>query len=164
MTTPNDPFSVGQVLTANEMNALPFGVVAETGATATTAYSAGTPLTVLSVNATIYAGRLYMVHGALAVQASGSATGNALYVDVPSGATRTLWYQTPAIGTNLCRSASGFAYMTATDLGVSSGSASRTFNLIWKSAAAGSLSTDPDAYVAADTFQQRIVVFDVGNA
>jgi hypothetical protein len=159
----NSTFSTGQVLTAAQVNNLPFGIVVEAGGTATTAYTAGNALTVLTATGTITAGRLYMVHGALAVQASGSATANALYVVVTSSITRTLWYDTTAIGTNLCQSASGFAYMTASDLGVTSGTASRTFNLTWKSGAAGSLNTDPDNYVGAATFQQRLAIFDVGK-
>jgi hypothetical protein len=160
----NDTFTTGQVLTAAEMNSLPYGIVGEAGATATTAFTAGNALTVLSKTVTITAGRLYMVHGALAVQASSAATSNALYVVVTASITRTLWYDTTAIGTNLCQSASGFAYMTATDLGVSTGTASRTFNLTWKSGASGSLNTNPDAYVGAGTFEQRLVIVDVGLA
>lgn len=164
MATPNTEFSTGAVLTAAQMNDMPFGRTSEFGGTATTAFTAATPLTVLTGAVTITAGRLYMVFGKLAVQTSGSATSNALYVTVTGQITRTLWYDTTAIGTNLCKGVTGFCYMAASELGVTSSTASRTFNLLWRSGAAGSLTTNPDNIVGAGTFPQRLIVLDVGKA
>ena len=145
------------------MNNLPFGKVQEFGATATTAYTANNPLTVLTGSVSITAGRLYLVFGMLAVQASASGTANALYVTVTGSITRTLWYDTTAIGTNLCTGVSGWTYITASDLSVTSGTSTKTFNLLWKSGAGGSLNTDPDNYVAAGSFQQRLMIADIGS-
>lgn len=159
----NTTFSSGNVLTAAQMNNLPMGVNADTGATATTAFSAGVALKVLTLSPTIYAGRKYQIQGKIAVQCSSAATSNALYVQGNSIA-RTVWYQTTAIGLNLCAMANGFTTYTATELGVTSGSATVVIDLYWKSGASGSLNTNPDAYVSAGSASQQLIIIDIGAA
>ena len=163
MTSPNVPFTAGDILSASEMNDLPFGLTQRIGGTAGTAFVAGTPLTVLTTTATIRAGRFYSVTAGLAVQCSTNAGPNALYVEVPSGATKSLYYSNLAIGTNLHLGVRGTVYFGATELGVSTGSAVKTFNLIWKSGAAGGLSADPDSYVGAGSFEQQMFIVDLGT-
>ena len=142
---------------------LPWGVAGDTGATATTGFAANTPLKVLTLTATIYAGRKYQIQGKIAVQASSAATANALYVQGNSVA-RTVWYQTTAIGLNLCAIATGFTTYTATELGVTSGSAGVVIDLYWKSGATGSLNTNPDGYISAGSASQQLAVIDIGPA
>jgi hypothetical protein len=155
------PFVAGSILTAVQMTNLPMGVAGDTGATATTAFTAGTVLQVLSLPTTIYAGRKYQIQGKLAVQASNSGTSNALYI-TGNSISRTVWYQTTAIGTNLCAMANGFTTYTATELGVTSGSSSVTITLNWRSGANGSLNTNPDGYVSAGSASQQLIVIDIG--
>jgi hypothetical protein len=157
------PFVSGSILTAAQMTNLPMGVAGDTGATATTAFVANTALQVLSLPVTIYAGRKYQIQGKLAVQASNSGTSNALFI-TGNSIKRTVWYQTTAIGTNLCAMANGFTTYTAAELGVTTGSSSVTITLNWKSGANGSLSTDPDSYVAAGSASQQLIVIDIGAA
>ncbi len=157
------PFVSGSILTAAQMTNLPMGVAADTGATATTAFVANTALQVLSLPTTIYAGRKYQIQGKLAVQASNSGTSNALFI-TGNSISRTVWYQTTAIGTNLCAMANGFTTYTATELGVTTGSSSVTITLNWKSGANGSLSTNPDSYVSAGSASQQLIVIDIGAA
>ncbi len=164
MAVNSTPFTAGNILTAAQMTNLPMGLNASTGATATTAFIANTPLTVLSVSATIYASRNYQIFGKLNVQYSTSATvGAALFV-TGNSINRTLYYQTTAVGAFLNLGVSGFAFMSATELGVTSGSASKTIELKFKSGGAGSLNTDPDGYVSAGSFSQQLLVIDVGAA
>jgi hypothetical protein len=146
------------------MTNLPMGLNASTGATATTAIAANTPLTVLSVSATISAGRNYQIFGKLNVQYGVSSTvGAALYVTANS-VDRTLFYQTEAVPAFLNFGVSGFAFMSATELGVTSGNASRTIELKFKTGGSGSLNTNPDGYISAGSFSQQLLVIDVGAA
>jgi hypothetical protein len=140
-----------------------WGKLIEGGSTATTAFTGGTALEVLSVSGTVVAGRGYKISGRIGVQPSGSTTPNALYYTAAS-ITKTLWYNTAAIGTNLCAVVSGFDYATASDLGVTSGSSSVTFKLYWKCGSSGGLSTNPDSYVGAASAPHRIVIEDIGPA
>ena len=117
----------------------------------------------MSVSATIVASRLYKISGKLGVQPSGATAPNALYFTGAS-LTKTLWYQTTAIGANLCAVVNGFDLASATDLGVTSGSSSVTFKLYWKCGSSGSLSTNPDGYVGAGSQVHRLVVEDIGPA
>jgi len=155
------PFVSGAILTAAQMTNLPMGVAGDTGATATTAFVANTALQVLSLPTTIYSGRKYQIQGKIAVQCSSSATSNALFI-TGNSVSRTVWYQTTAIGLNLCAMANGFTTYTAAELGVSSGSSSVTITLNWKSGASGSLNTNPDSYVSAGSASQQLIVIDIG--
>ena len=162
MTINATPFVSGSILTAAQMTNLPMGLAGNTGATATTGFSANTALSVLSVAVTIYAGRTYQIFGKLAVQYSSSATvGAALYVNANS-IDRTLYYQTEVVPANLAIGISGFTTYTAAELGVTSGSSSKTFLLNWKSGAGGSLTANPDGFVAAGSFSQQILIMDIG--
>ena len=155
------PFASSTVLTAAQMTNLPMGVAGDTGATASTAFTGGNVLVVLSLSTTIYAGRKYQIQGKIAVQCSSAATSNALYI-TGNSISRTVWYQTTAIGLNLCAMANGFTTYTATELGVTSGSSSVTITLNWRSGANGSLSTNPDANVSAGSASQQLIVIDIG--
>jgi hypothetical protein len=157
------PFVSGSILTAAQMTALPMGVAGDTGATATTAFTAGNVLVVLSLPTTIYAGRKYQIQGKVAVQCTNSATSNALYV-TGNSVSRTVWFQTTAIGTNLGAMANGFTTYTATELGVTTGSSSVTITLNWRSGANGALNTNPDTYVSAGSASQQLIVIDIGAA
>ena len=157
------PFVAGSILSAAQMTNLPMGVNADTGATATTAFAANVPLKVLTLTPTIYAGRKYQIQGKIAVQASSSGTSNALYVQ-GNGVARTVWYQTTAIGLNLCAMANGFTTYTAAELGVTTGSAGVVIDLYWKSGATGSLNTNPDGYVSSGSASQQLIVIDIGAA
>jgi hypothetical protein len=139
-------------------------IVAQTTATATTAFTGGTALTVLTVSATIIPNRLYEITGRLCVQATQANSGNALYVSVTGSTFIGLDYQTTAIGTNLLRAFGGTAIVTSSYLGVTTTSASKTFNLIWKSNSNGGLSTNPDALMEANAFQQQLVIKDIGSS
>ena len=143
---------------------LPWGAAGDTGATATTAFVANTALSVLTLSTTIYAGRKYQIFGKLAVQYSTSATvGAALFITANS-VSRSLYYQTTAVGANLCLGMNGFTTFSATDLGVTSGNSSVSIVLKFKSGGAGTLSSDPDNYVAAGSFSQQLIVMDIGPA
>jgi hypothetical protein len=157
------PFVSGAILTAQQMTNLPMGLAASTGATATTAFVAGTPLTVLTFSPTIFAGRTFQMFGKLAVQYSTAATpGAALYITAGS-ISRTLCYQTEAVASaNFAIGFTGFTTFTAADMGVTSGSSAVTISLIFRSGAAGSLNTNPDGYVQAGSFSQQLLVMDVG--
>jgi hypothetical protein len=143
---------------------LPWGVAGDTGATASTAFVANTELSVLTLSTTIYAGRKYQIFGKLAVQYGTSATvGAALFVTANS-VSRSLYYQTTAVGAFLCLGINGFTTYTATELGVTSGSSSVSIVLKFKSGATGNLNTDPDSFVAAGSFSQQLTVIDIGPA
>ena len=162
MAQPNPSFSVGELFTSDAANKFPRGLVADTGGTAGTAFVANTPLTVLSVSATIIAGRNYQICGKMAVQYTTSTTvGAAMYVTANS-IDRTLYYQTAAVAAFFNIGISGFTTYTAAELGVTSGSASRTFDLKFKSGADGGLNVNPDGYVAAGSFSQQILILDMG--
>ena len=143
---------------------LPWGAAGDTAATAATAFVANTALSVLTLSTTIYAGRKYQIFGKLAVQYTTSSTvGAALFVTANS-VSRSLYYQTTAIGAFLCLGINGFTTFTATELGVTSGNSSVSIVLKFKSGGAGSLNTDPDGYVAAGSFSQQLTVMDIGAA
>jgi hypothetical protein len=156
------PWVSGTILTAAQMTNLPMGLSASTSATATTAFVANTSLTVLSVSATIYAGRTYQMFGKLDVQYSVSSTvGAALFV-TGNSINRTLYYQTAAVAAYYNLGISGFTTFTATELGVTTGSSAKTIELKFKSGGSGSLNTDPDGYISASSFSQQLLVIDIG--
>jgi hypothetical protein len=144
--------------------ALPKGVAGRTSATVGTAFVANTALTVLSLSITVNAGRRYQIFGKLAVQYSTSATvGAALYVTA-NAVDRSLYYQTAAVAAFFNIGINGFTTYTAAEMGVTSGSASRTIDLKFKSGGAGNLNSNPDSYIAANSFSQELVVLDIGLA
>lgn len=158
------PFSVGQLLTSTNVNNLPMGVAGDSRANAGTAFVANTPLTVLSLSITVYADRRYQIFGRLAVQYGTSATvGAALYVTA-NAVDRTLYYQTAAVAAFFNLGINGFTTYTAAEMGVTTGSASRTIDLKFKSGGAGNLNSDPDGYIAANSFSQQLLILDIGAA
>jgi hypothetical protein len=140
-----------------------WGVVGVSTATATTSFSAGTALTVLSNSPTIVAGRRYLITGRIGIQITGAATApNALFVSETTLGSKTLAYETQAVSQFFCKMFSGQLYATASDFGVTSGTASKTIDLKWKCAASGALNLDPDGYVAASSLPQQLIIEDIG--
>ena len=159
-------FTAGQVLTAAEMNGLPAGVLDYSSATATTAYSSATPLSVLTVTATIVAGRAYRLGGKVCAQASTGNNGvKTLYVSASGMTTVQLAAYTIASGANLPFYLNGETVRTATQIGVTVGSASTTFTLYFRDQNNnGALNVNPDAIVGANTFPQEFWIEDIGAA
>lgn len=143
---------------------LPRGYLNRALGTATTGISAGVALSVLNFDVTIVAGRLYEIGGRIAVQASSNSGPNALYISTSGATPRTLEYQTTAIGTNLNKSFGGKTTMSAAEFSVTSGTATKNIALFFKCGATGSLSTNPDSYVAANSFPQELWIMDIGVA
>jgi len=141
-----------------------WGYIDSTSATATTAIVGATPLAVLTKSITIYANRRYRISGSLGFQPSANSTGNALYFTSTSGATKVLWYQGETMLANYPRYVMGSYITDAAALGVSSGSAAKTFTLYLRCGGAGSLNTNPDALVAANSAEQLLWLEDIGPA
>ena len=177
LTRPAAPFD-GQVIYETDTNLLlawngaawetaspTKGVIAYTSATATTAYSAATNVTVLTQAATIVPNRLYRVGGRMSWQ-SGTAnvSFHALWISTTSS-TKILWHRTYAQGSNLPATAYGETIFTAAELGVTTGTGtSVTFNLIWRDQGnAGGLNTNPDAIVGANSSPQQLYIEDIGT-
>lgn len=166
MASPNSTFSVNQVLTAQNMNDLPFGFVTASTATASTAIAASTPLAVLTATFTVVPNRRYLIMGRIAYQTLGGAGGvRALYLSASGLTNTTLQYETTNLAQFLCSTAEGFAYLTAANFGVTSGSGtSKTVTLNFRMNTTGQLNTDPDGLVGANSFPQQLFIFDVGTA
>ena len=149
-----------------QLEANTLGVLDYASATATTAYSSGTPLSVLTVTATIQAGRVYRLGGKVCAQASSNNTGlKTLYITASGMTTVQLAGYTFPSGTNLPFYLNGETVRTATQIGVTSGSASTTFTLYFRdSNNNGGLNTNPDAIVGANTFPQEFWIEDIGAA
>jgi hypothetical protein len=162
----NTTFTTGQVLTATQVNNLPFGLAAASTATAGTAVVGGTALSVLTATFTVVPNRRYLITGRLCFQPLSAASGiKALYLTATGLTTTTIYYETTSIGQFLCGTAQGFAYFTAADFGVTTGSGtSKTVTMNFKMAATGQLNADPDAYVGANSFPQQLIVQDIGAA
>jgi len=156
------PFVSGAILTAAQMTDLPMGFVGSTGATATTAIVGSTPLAVLSVSITISANRRYRISGSLGFQPSANSTGNALYFTSTSGANKVLWYQGETMLANYPRYVMGSFICDAAALGVTSGSAAKTFTLYLRCAGNGALNINPDNIVGAASAEQLFWIEDIG--
>lgn len=143
-----------------------WGIQSQQGSYASTAFSAGTALTVLSATFTAVPNRRYQISGRVGVQVTGTATTpNALWVAQTTLGVRTLAYRTSAITQYYCELFSGTVFCVASDLGVSSGAGtSVTIDLKWKCGASGGLNTDPDAYVGANSVPHQLAITDVGPA
>jgi len=145
-------------------NSSTFGRVFETGATAATAFAANTPLAVLSGSVPITAGRQYRIEGKISVQVTGTANTPNTFYFIANSVTKGLQYQTDSIPQYFGQSFYGFDIMSATELGVTSGTSNVTFTLYWKCGTSGALNTNPDSYTAAGAFPQRLIVTDIGVA
>ena len=166
MASPNTSFSAGAVLTAAQMNNLPFGLVGQTSATAATAITANTSLTILSLTVTLYPNRLYRIHGQAALQAtSAAATVQMLWLEATGFTTRTIMFNGHNLPQYFSTMIAGNLYATAADFGVTSGSGtSKTLNLRIRMNAGGALNTDPDAIIGANSIPQRLWIEDIGSA
>jgi len=162
----NTDFSPGQVLTAAQMDNLPFGLATASTATAVTAIVANTPLSVLTATFTVVPNRRYFITGRLCFQPLSAGSGvNALYLSASGLTTTTIFYETTSVGQFLCGTAQGSAYFTAADFGVTTGSGtSKTVTLFFRMVAGGQLNTDPDGTVGANSFPQQLIITDVGSA
>lgn len=157
------PFVSGAVLTAAQMTNLPMGAASITSGTAGTAIVANTTLAVLTSSTTIYSGRNYQIFGKLAFQANANASVGAAMWITANSVNRTLYYQTAGLGSVFLNlGISGFAVYTATELGVTSGSAAVSIVLNFKCGSAGSLASNPDSFISASSFQQQLIVMDIG--
>ena len=142
----------------------PWGYIDGVGGTATTAIAATTPLAVLSKSITITAGRKYRINGSLGFQPSANSGGNALYFTSTSGSNKTLWYQGETILANYPMFIEGSYITDASALGVTSGTAAKTFTLYIRCAGNGNLNTNPDAVVGANSAEQLFWIEDMGPA
>ena len=158
------PFTVGQVLTSTAVNNLPMGIVDSVSATATTGITGGTTLAVLSKSITIASGRRYRVNGYLGFQPSANTNGNFLWFSVTGGISKFLWGRADIIPANYPQYVGGSYITTATELGVTSGSSAKTFTLNLRCAGNGSLNTNPDGVVGADSAVQSMWIEDIGAA
>lgn len=158
------PFTTGQVLTSTAVNNLPMGLVDSVGGTATTGITGGTTLAVLSKAMTIYSGRLYRINGYLGFQPSANSTGNFLWFSVTGGMSKMLWGRADQIAANYPQYVGGSFITNATDLGVTSGSSAKTFTLNLRCAGNGSLNTNPDGIVGANSAVQSMWIEDIGAA
>ena len=142
-----------------------WGVVFHTASTASTAFSAATPLSVLSGTVSIVAGRRYLISARVGVQVTGAAAaGNALYVNESTLGNKTISYDTFAIQQFYCKYFGDSVLTQASDFGVTSGTASKTLTLYWRCGASGALNSNPDAIVGASSLPHQLTVEDVGPA
>ena len=163
----NDTFTSGQVLTATEMNNLPFGLLGASTATATTAFTAGTALQVLTLTVTIVPNRRYRICGQTSIQpTSAASTIQILYVTATGLTSQTLVYDGHSLGQNFNYLLHGSTYVTAADFGVTTGSGtSKTISLYLQvNGANGTLTTNPDNIVGAGSAAQKLWVEDIGSA
>lgn len=162
----NDTFTAGQILTATEMNNLPFGLVGHTSATATTAIVANTPLSVLTLAVTIIPNRRYRIHGQAALQATGGAASvQMLYLEASGFTTQTFMFNGHSLPQFFSTMLVGTIYATAADFGVTTGSGtSKTLDMKIRMNAAGGLNTNPDAIIGANSIPQRLWIEDIGSA
>jgi hypothetical protein len=175
-TTPNDsdPFKDGALAIRTlgssidtTVNAFSRGRVLVVVNTNTTALVAGTELTICTGSATIVPGRRYEFTGTCAIQAgaSGSGVRTAWMNETSQSLNRTFSYDTTAIGANLNYSHSGVTTFTAAEVGVTTGSGTaKTFNFKVRQGSAGSLSTNPDSIIGANSFPQVMIIKDIGPA
>jgi hypothetical protein len=106
-----------------------------------------------------------LVTGRVGVQVTGTAAApNALWVAQTSLGVRTLAYRTASIAQYFCELFSGSVTFTASDLGVTSGSASKTIDMKWRCGASGALNTDPDGVVGANSLPHQLIIEDIGPA
>jgi hypothetical protein len=120
--------------------------------------------TVSSLTGTITAGRMYLVSAQLVFQPYTSAmTQSMLYVTGTGITTRTLFYQggasTPAFTMAFL---GGSQQYTAAELGVTSGSASVTINLVLRTNMGGYVNEDPDGVVGANSARANFRIEDIG--
>jgi hypothetical protein len=163
MTVNVTPFTPGSVLTAAQMNNLPMGYNDGASATATTSLTAATQTQILSKSMTIYAGRRYKITGQAGFQPSANSTGNYLFLQIASQFSKVLWYRGDQIPANFPQYVGGSYITTATAMGVTTGSASRTFNLFIRLGGAAALNTNPDGQVGANSAEQILWIEDMGN-
>lgn len=166
MTTPNIPFTTGQVLTSSQANNFPFGVVAAAyNATNYGLTTANTNFTVSSIGGTIYAGRIYLVSATLVFQPYVNPMTQQMMFVTGAFTTRTLYYQngvsTPAY---TMAPMAGSQQYTAAELGVTSGSAFRTFNLVIRTSVGGYVNEDPDGVIGANSARAQFRVEDIGSS
>jgi len=127
---------------------------------------ANTGYTVSSLTGTIVSGRAYLVSAQLVFQPYVSACSQQMMYVTGSGLTlRTLYYQngvsTPAY---TMLQMQGSQQYTATELGVSSGSASVTLNCVIRASTSGYVNEDPDGVLGSNTARANFRIEDIGPA
>jgi hypothetical protein len=146
-------------------NSLPRGIIGYSSSTATVGVTAATPLSVLTVDATIVPGRRYRIAGKLCYQpSSGNLANKTIYVTASGMTTTQLDQSTNTQGTNLPFTMGGEFIKTATEMGVTTGTGtSLTFTMYFRdSANNGGLNTNPDGIVGANSVPQELYVEDIG--
>jgi hypothetical protein len=140
------------------------GILSYQAATANTAISANTELTLFTSTVTILPGRLYEFFGAVTYQASSTTNQKALYINSSGLSNKTLFYDTAGmVLSNFNITMEGSAIFTSTAIGVTSGTGtSTTFYLRLKTGSAGVLNVDPDGYVGSGSSEQQFIIRDVG--
>lgn len=163
--TPNTAFSQGQQLTADNANRFPWGLVADAGSYATTAFAANTNLNIFALNFTVQPGRVYYIFGRVGIQTTGGSSGpNALWVAASTLGNRTLAYRTAGVSQYYCELFSGGVYCVSTDFGVTSTAATKTLYMYWRCGSSGGLNTNPDGLIGANSLPHQLLVFDVAKA
>jgi hypothetical protein len=144
----------------------PLGVVAYTSATNSATFTANTDTTLLTLTPTITAGRLYRVTGCAAFQNPNATGSRALFFEETSQSLRrTLRYDTVTQNSNTPWGMNGSIYFTATEVGVTSGTATKTCLLRFRTNATGVyLVTNPDAIVGLGSLPQQFIIEDIGAA
>jgi len=149
------------------LEASTLGIVAYSSATATTAIPVATPVSILTVNATIVPGRRYRIAGKLCFQPTTNILSDrSLYVTCTGMTTTTLYMNTEQTGTNHPYTMIGEFSKTAAEMGVTTGSGtSKTFTMYFReSANAGGLVTNPNGIVGANSHPQELLIEDIGAA
>jgi hypothetical protein len=140
------------------------GLVAFSDSLVNTTFASSTNTTILEVTFDVFAGRRYSIVGKIAVQPSATTAPNALFVSETTMGTKLLDYRTAAIGANLNEAFQGFHSATAANMGVTSGSSSKTVSLQFRCGSAGGIATNPDGVLGADSFVPQLYVEDIGAA
>ena len=152
MASPNSSFTTGAVLTAAQMNNLPFGLVgyAENTSLAQTGITTVVDITGLSVTFTGVAGRRYKIDGYLLLQST--VNGDAVNLIIRNSAGTSL--QQSIYSLALASS----AYFCSTSL-VMSATGSTTIKLsMQRQAGTGTLTAN-----GGGTFPAQLVVTDIGS-
>lgn len=142
--TPNTNFSSGQILTAQQQNNFPRGIIAVT--TSTSNALTGTTLTGLSTTFTAVAGRNYRI--SVVVATSQPVAGNRLIVTFTGGSTRAIDFTTGAASFNNLFGSSVQTYSAG----------STTIDVTWSQVAGVST-----PFAAVGTPHQ-LVIEDIGTA
>jgi hypothetical protein len=142
------------------------GDIGYISATNITNITVNTDTTLLTLTPTITAGRLYKATGNAAFQNPNVTGSRALWFEETSQSLRrTLKYDTVSQSSNTPWNMNGSMYFTAAEVGVTSGSATKTCLLRFRTNASGVYTvTNPDAIVGTNSSPQQFIIEDIGAA